>query len=33
MCGIVGYVGRRPAYVVVMDALRRRCLAPALAHC
>lgn len=23
MCGIVGYVGRRPAYVVVMDALRR----------
>lgn len=23
MCGIVGYVGRRPAYVVIMDALRR----------
>ncbi len=23
MCGIVGYVGQRPAYDVVMNALRR----------
>src|SRR5271170_3185853 len=23
MCGIVGYVGQRPAFAVVMDALRR----------